>query len=253
MENNMNYEITEELARKVLATVDAGLIKGLGIQHPGSMCVEAAVCYAMGLPHSDEPTCVSPALRVFKIELNDSNWSGPKARAKGMRRLAIAQLGSAGVLDDLEFAKRVATLVVSTIVPKVLRIVIKMKEEYFPFPNDLMEDAAVQCETNPSIKSITEASRLVRTHATPYYYSIKAIDYSMAAIYAATIIDRFGSWRHTYSAMSSGAAVSVYANLVNNFEEGYACDLTLSEFAENIVQILIDMKAPGCQWLWLTE
>ena len=79
----MNTEITREIAQKVLTAVDAGLVKGKGIQKPGQMCVEAAVCYALGLPHSDDPKCVSRALRQLKIRLNDSNWSSNKARAKG--------------------------------------------------------------------------------------------------------------------------------------------------------------------------
>lgn len=87
----MNYELSESLAAKVLATVDAGLVQGIGIAEPGAMCIEAAVCYAMGLPHSDRPTCVGEAVRAFKIRLNDSQWSSDKARAEGMRKLAIAQ------------------------------------------------------------------------------------------------------------------------------------------------------------------
>lgn len=31
------------------------------------------------------------------------------------------------------------------------------------------------------------------------------------------------------------------------------CDEILSAFAEDVVQVLIEMKAPGCQWLALTE
>jgi len=46
----MASEITREVAQKVLSAVDAGLVKGQGIQEPGKMCVEAAVCYALGLP-----------------------------------------------------------------------------------------------------------------------------------------------------------------------------------------------------------
>lgn len=65
-------EITKEIAIKVRDTVDAGLVQGKGSPIPGQMCVEAAVCFAMGLPHSDEPPCVSPAIRALKIRLNDS-------------------------------------------------------------------------------------------------------------------------------------------------------------------------------------
>ena len=85
-------EINRDVAAKVLATVDAGLSHGLGKAKPGFMCVEAAVCYALGLPHGDDPGCVSPAIRSLKITLNDRYWSSNEARAKGLRRLALAQL-----------------------------------------------------------------------------------------------------------------------------------------------------------------
>src|SRR5271166_1406721 len=104
----MSEQITEVIARKVLDTVDAGLVGGVGNPVPGQMCVEAAVCYALGLPHGDNPKCVAPALRALKIRLNDSNWSSPASRAAGMRRLAVAQLGSYGVLNEKEFVSRVA-------------------------------------------------------------------------------------------------------------------------------------------------
>jgi hypothetical protein len=32
-----------------------------------------------------------------------------------------------------------------------------------------------------------------------------------------------------------------------------SADKILSDFAEKIVQILIELKSPGCQWLYLTE
>src|ERR1700677_3947222 len=113
--------ITSEIAAKVLATVDAGLCSGVGVPELGKMCVEAAVCYALGLPHGDEPSCVSCALRSFKIKLNDAKWSSNTARAKGLRRLALVQLGSAGHLDDRKFAKRVAKLAIQKAVPAALR------------------------------------------------------------------------------------------------------------------------------------
>lgn len=107
-------KITKTVARKVLATVDHGLVKGVGNPIPGEMCVEAAVNYALDLPHGDDPQCVSRALRLLKIALNDKQWSSKEARAKGLRRLALAQLGSRDHLDDVEFAKRVATLAIKS-------------------------------------------------------------------------------------------------------------------------------------------
>lgn len=82
------------VAKKVNEVVSKGLVCGLGTQEPGKMCVEAAVCYAMGLEHSDQPSCVDGEVRTFKIFLNDNDWSSNMARAKGLKKVAIAQLGS---------------------------------------------------------------------------------------------------------------------------------------------------------------
>src|SRR5260221_7414315 len=96
-------EINRTTAQKVLKVVDAGLVSGIGVPKPGQMCVEAAVCYALDLPHRDNPECVAPALRALKLRLNDSSWSSPQVRARGLRRLAVAQLGSADALDERGF------------------------------------------------------------------------------------------------------------------------------------------------------
>ncbi|MES2367758.1 MAG: hypothetical protein V4563_17915, partial [Pseudomonadota bacterium] len=148
-------KINKALARKVLEIVDHGLSHGLGKQEPGKMCIEAAVCYAMGLPHSDTPPCVSRAVRALKIRLNDSKWSSDIARAKGMRRLAIAQLGTADAIDDKEFVKRVVHLVISKMVPRALRYAAKVqkKQEH----KDALEAAAVECERNPCRESALAA------------------------------------------------------------------------------------------------
>ncbi len=44
-------------ARKLLEVVDAGLCSGLGEPIPGQMCVEAAICFALGLPRQISFTC----------------------------------------------------------------------------------------------------------------------------------------------------------------------------------------------------
>lgn len=86
--------INEAFVKKVLDVVDAGLTSGLGQPHPGEMCVEAAVAYASGEEHRDEPICVDSDLREIKIHLNDMGWYSNESRAEGLRRLAVAQLGT---------------------------------------------------------------------------------------------------------------------------------------------------------------
>jgi len=191
-------EITKEIAIKVRDTVDAGLVRGKGRPIPGQMCVEAAVCFAMGLPHSDEPSCVSPAKRALKICLNDSDWSSNSARAKGMRRLALVQLGSAGAIDDNDFARRIAEMTIRKIVPIALRAAAVLHPD--AERKTALEASAKRCELEGTESAARSAESAARSAA---------------------------------EAAAESAAI----------------DTVLSDFAENVVQVLIEMKAPGCQWL----
>lgn len=218
--------ITKTVALKVLEIVDQGLSNGLGNAKPGEMCVEAAVCFALGLPHGDDPKCVSPALRSLKIRLNDSHWSSKAARAKGLRRLAVAQLGSLGHLDDKVFAKRCAELAIRTSVPEAFRAAARIQKT--PEDRDALLAAALRCEkegTRDAALSAREVARGVRKHA--------------AAAFAAA----------AYAAAAAAYAADAYAADA----AASARDKSLAAFAEGVVQILIDMKAPGCKWLALTE
>lgn len=114
--------ITIEQARRVLEIVDRGLVRGLGQPQPGKLCVEAAVCLALGEPHGGWPLCVAPVDRAFKIRLNDSRWSSDQARARGLRRLAVMQLGTAGS-DRTEWLKIAVDLVARRVVPETLETV----------------------------------------------------------------------------------------------------------------------------------
>ena len=58
--------INIKVARKLLKIVNAGLTFGLGEPILGQMCVEAAVCFALGQEHGDQPECVSSAVRSLK-------------------------------------------------------------------------------------------------------------------------------------------------------------------------------------------
>lgn len=89
-----NY-CTIDVGRKVLGVVDAGLVRGGGTAVPGRMCIENAVAYALGFEFNDQPKCVHPTVRSLKIMLNDDEaWSSNQARAQGMRKIAVAQIGS---------------------------------------------------------------------------------------------------------------------------------------------------------------
>jgi hypothetical protein len=215
-------EINETIARKVLETVDAGLTDGLGVPVPGQMCVEAAVCYALGLPHSDDPQCVSESLRTLKILLNDSMWSTNDARASGMRRLAVAQLGSKDNLDEKEFDA------------KLVSIAIRVLKD--ANPNSLYYHDIRRYVADTLSASINSDSITVSFFATKAIRSVANAAYNAAAANAAANANPED--RGSLSGARTAAA---------------AYDKVLVEFAEEVVQILIELKAPGTQWLYLTE
>lgn len=115
MANKRAIVVDLALAKKVWRVVSRGLVQGIGSPEPGRMCVEAAVCYALDLPHNDEPPCVGKSVRGDKIEINDCNWSSDKARGRGLRDVAIAQLGS-NKINQKMYANVVARLVAQRLV-----------------------------------------------------------------------------------------------------------------------------------------
>jgi len=224
--------ITREIAQKVRDVVDAGLVNGVGIAQPGKMCVEAAVCFALGLPHGDDPGCVSTPLRRLKIRLNDSPWSSDQARAAGLRRLAVAQLGSKDALDDVEFVRRVFEMTIRKSVPAALRSAAKVNPKHA----ETLEAEAVRCEREGTRES-AQAARIAAASAAAY----AAAD---AAAYAA------GYAAAAYAADAAADAAAYAAGYAAAYAAGYAArDKSLASYAEWVVEILIDMKAPGCEWL----
>lgn len=215
-------KITREIVIKVRDIVDAGLSNGLGRAGPGQMCVEAAVCYALGLPHGDDPKCIAQSVHSLEIRLNDSMWLNNAERAKGMRRLAIAQLGSKGVIDENEFAKQVATLVIKSVIPKVLRLAASfLKRSYH---QQKLIDCALRCELEGTKEAANAAANAdAAAYATIYAYAANAA--VNAAAYAANA---------AYAAADAADA---------------AAEKMLSEFAEGVVQILIGLGSPGCEFL----
>ena len=176
-------EITREIATKVRDLVDVGLVSGMGEPEAGKMCVEAAVCFALGLPHGDDPKCVSEPLRRLKIRLNDSRWSSNQARAAGLRRLAVAQLGSRGVLNNKEFVRRVIEMTIRKAVPVGLRAAAKLNPKHAK----ALEAAAVRCEVEGTREAAREGERVARAYADADAADAAAARWS-------------GRWRSTYQA-----------------------------------------------------
>lgn len=124
-------------ARRVLKLINRGLPDGIGDGAPRSrdtegMCVMAVVSYVFDEDGtSDSPTCVDRAVANFNILLNDADWypeerlnrvTAEMVRARSLRRVAIAQLGSRNGNFDVKAWKRwIRWYVIRRILPKVYR------------------------------------------------------------------------------------------------------------------------------------
>jgi hypothetical protein len=248
---------TRKIAQKILSLLDAGLTHGLGSPKPGKMCIEAAVCFAFGLPHGDEPPCVGRAVRAFKIRLNDSNWSSNQARADGLRRLAIAQLGSDGV-DQNEFRKKIALRIIKEIVPIGLRAVAKVvKEEH---RNSALLKAASECEAALDLKTAhkaaayaAHAASAAAAYASAAAASAAAAYAAHAAAYAAAAAASAAAAYAAYAAAYAAATAAAAADATAAATAAAAQNKVLAAAAEIATQVLVELKSPGCKWLDLIK
>jgi hypothetical protein len=274
-------EITEKIAAKVLTIVDAGLTSGLGKPKPGEMCIEAAVCYALGEPHGDEPACVSKALRAFKIRLNDSDWSNRHARAMGLRRLALAQLGSAGSLDEVLFVTRLAILAKkwaydAARATAAARATYTARAATADDAARATADAAAYAATYAAgtAYAADDAADYAADYAARATYTADAADYAADAATHATYATRAATYataaddaaRATADAATYAASAAAYvARAAAYVARGDAATTdaaadaiartvrneSLANAAEDVVQLLIEMNAPGTKWLAL--
>jgi hypothetical protein len=209
-------EITEDIAKKVLAVVDAGLVSGLGIQEPGKMCVEAAVCYALGLPHGDNPPCVGSAVRAFKIRLNDSAWSSNKARTAGMRKLSIAQLGS-NKINQHEFSRLLAEQVIRQIVPIAMRSAASICKDTAKAMG--MELAAIRCEEEGTEDAARTAQQAAYAYAAANAAAANANANATAnAAYAAAYAANAAANAAAYGAPTGSARLDLLIAVLDEYD-----------------------------------
>jgi hypothetical protein len=204
-----------------------GLSAGLG--HRGEqVCIEAAICQVLGLDHGDDPRCVTEAVRQFKIRLNDSRWSSAKARAEGLHDLGLAQLGSKGVVDDAEFAKRIAEKTIRVLIPTLFRDVLADKQDCL--------DAATRCENEGTAEAARNAKDVARKYASVTVAAAAAANANVAANVAA----------NAYADYAAAAAVNAAVNAAANAD--YATDYAntyLNLSAGLALETLRELNSPG--------
>lgn len=206
--------ITKELIESIDQALDKGLTKGLGNPIEGEMCVEALICFKLGLPHSDTPSCVGKAVRIAKISLNDCSWSSNQARANGIRKLAIAQLGS-DKLDQQEFIEKLRLASTKRILPFLI-------QKHFESTKD-----AGLLVYKAKFESLMETNDKLWSEFYNYYYNYNYYYY----------------YHYYYN----------YYNYNYNYYSNYYYDpnndTILILIADVILSVLIDMNCEGCKWL----
>jgi hypothetical protein len=263
---------------KYNSVISRGLCKGQGTRR-GRMCIQAAVCYALGLPHGDDPECVIDTARVCGMRLNDASWSSPAARAAGLWEFGIAQLGSKGVVDNLEFVKRFVELTIREFIPEVFR-------ELLPKENGCLV-AASRCETEGTmgaaraaadavyvaagVPGLNAASVLFETKvdAANVAYAVASIaanaacDVARAVNYAAlaardtvvdsvVALDTVRSANAAANAAASAVDVAIAANkglVAEPAVDSVKNDRYLIKSAQLALRVLRELKSPGCELL----
>lgn len=283
--------ITRSIAAKILETVDMGLRPALG---------------------DDNLACVDCAVLAVQTELDRQYWSSDERRARGLRRLMMAQLDSRGAIDTQEFTARLAVIVVQKFLSNTIRSKAKLLSG--SVAKNLLE-VAVGCEVVNGLESAARSAERARhaaefaRHATEFAAAFTtehaakfttdkcasefAIAFDAAWSAARTIecaaecivkcvAESIESAKHDatrHSALTACASeraldadVSAMASVISAAESvalaarsaasdnpdhvvwsKAAADDVRETFAEAVVQVLIDMRAPGVAWLELTE
>lgn len=237
--------ITKEIASKVLETIDAGLSGGLGTPVPGAMCVEAAVCYALGLDHGDDPKCVGPAIRALKIALNDIQWPNAKDRAKGLRRLGLVQLGSLGTVNEKLMIQNVALWLANKY----------MRNYLATYPTNsayakIRDFAFLFDKKTANVKSLQKKLNIIWDSMTQEWGFCDDFVDGLKDILENVAYDDVGHNDLSHS----GEKLSDTLKLIWDDADTKKAELQiLNDYAEAVVQILVKMKAPGRKWLVLTK
>lgn len=240
---------------KYNSALSRGLCSGIGSPYV-QMCIESAVCYALGLPHKDKPECVSSAVRAFIMRLNDSNWTSSASRAAGLRDLGIAQLGSKGVVDNIQFAKRVSELTARELIPELFREA---------FLNDADCLAVVsRCETEGTTEAIravaNTATRMASVYSGAVAYAAeaaaKAAGNAAFAVYYADRAKELYCWADSAVDAADYAASVAYdagraaaATADNSKSSVFDFDKYLVKSAQLALRVLRELGSPGCELL----
>lgn len=182
-------------------------------------------------------------VRVFKIALNDCDWSSNKSRGEGLRKLAIAQLGS-DTIDQNEFVKRVSLRIAKEIVSDFFRIAgTKLNS------NDKFLQHADKFANVKDLDELSDVSRAAADDAYDVCRNLATAPKATTDVYAKDVECAF-CVADNLSRRRYAAAVDYVAAAVDYVAAAHSdSDSVLTKAAQIAVDVLIELKSPGCEWL----
>lgn len=243
---------------KYNSLLDLGLSYGLGdYSDIGRVCIEGAVCLALGDELHDKPQCVTPVIQSFKISLNDSGWASPAARASGLRKLGIAQLGSRGVIDDKVLVDTVLLRVWREMLPKAIAECVTV---HMPRCGDLLSLAKeIACgklpkEHQETYELISDDDAKAAGVSLRDKTVINTLFIAINCITDCTVLLKrvlTGDLNLSEDGIAAQIAITTrnldYAS--THSTPGFTSDSYKRQFADILFDGLTEMKSPGCEIL----
>lgn len=242
--------VTEARVLKLIDLIDAGLVYGIGLPVKGQMCIESAVCYALDLPHGDNPPCVDPLLRSININLDDKSWSNHLARAKGLKRLGIVQLDSKNSLDRKLFVKKLLNYVETVTLVKARIATI---DKHFESSSKVAFNNAnlAYARAIETFNASNGHDSINMSNVIQYSYLSRAVNNAIEAATHAAAAAGYAVEEEPVNDMFISDSDLSKSRGRKYIDRRKAYDKELAILCEGIVQILISMQVPGTRWLYL--
>lgn len=245
--------IDEPRIIRLLQIVDVGLIGEIGNGIPGEMCIESAVNYALGGDTArDDPPCVYEDLRYLKIKFNDMGvWTSPDTRAAALRRLGVAQLGTnSGKFKKDKFNIHVMRSFIQYTLPIAAKIALKELATLIPKADiRIIRAVCKKLVGTPSLKNAERVKACLMKNKYYHYHGNYYMD--MLVDHVCNIIrcyEDIGKVAHTLEDI-----ICVICDVDRNIDNTIDGEHFAAVFFEKVVKILIKLKAPGADFLYLTK
>ncbi len=237
------HELPKGFFKEYMKILNRGLSDGMGNRgehsgKPGKVCIEAAVCWALGEDHTDNPKCVSPTIRLFGIELNDSMYVNDKVRAKGLRDFGIAQLGSKGTVNAREFRRVMKEKIIREIIP-----VLAMEKELSGY--SLITEGAKIAAQQGHLRGFGTSRSFKYYHTKDPYSAFLNLLYCVNRLTATTYPQRLIGFVSTLN--NSLWAIKARGQFVDNSKQ--AREKYFYLLTKITVDTLKELNSPGCKYL----